>query len=683
MHERAHRFVVQKLVFRNVSGTPSSELIIAGFLNKMEEFTLHIKRPSSVTDPPPPKEKPSEEEEEEPPRKKAAKVKKKRPERNEEGPSSRKRPKHISAKTYSRFHLSATDLAERGDEPVAAVEEAKKDEKKEVRQSKFGELGLSERLAEACGRAGFVEPTAVQRGAIATLKRHREVLVVAPTGSGKTLAYALPVLDSLKGRTRDGGVGAVIVAPTRELCQQICGATTTIGRLFDVGIVAGAITGGERRKSEKARLRKGLVILCATPGRLLDHLKSTSALTVDDINWFVLDEVDRLLDLGFGPQIDDIANRLELTRRKDAMSGGIVLVTATVDAKLKDLAKRHLGADYTTVIGGDCGDCDTQQQQQEDVVVDDTRVQLPSTLSLEYVVITLKLRLAALAALCTHRRSAKTLIFVSTCAGAEFHHKLAEVTTLLGNGSQRRKVYRLHGDLEKEDRKTAYDSFCKSENGVLFATDVAARGLDFDKAQVDWVLHLDCPRDVASFVHRSGRAARAGRQGLATLCLLPSEKDAYLDALDKRHCPKPMRISVPKIAGIFETDADAAMIQKSFQTATLDDAELLHRARDAFTAHLRAYASKKNTDLNFHVRKLHLGHAAKAFALTENPRQIARRRSDEHRRIDKKNKHTMPAKHITKGSFKPTTLYVTTKDNAGANVDKHPRNLRPINQRPP
>ena len=694
----------------------------------MDTFTLHIKRPEVVARAPAKKRGASEEEVEE--KVEAAPVEEgeKRAvvfaREGEEG--SRKRPKHVSARTYSNFHLSAQELLskekKKGLDDEKPAEAEKIDDKSvdsEAHVDRFAEAGLSRKLAGACVKVGFVEPTAVQKAAIKTLSakgREKSVLVVAPTGSGKTLAYALPLLDSLVGRSRSQGIGAVIVAPTRELCQQICGATTKIGRIFDVGIVVGAVTGGERRKSEKARLRKGLVIICATPGRFIDHLKSTESLAQgfhtsssrgqdhsggggnkknNNLDWFVLDEVDRLLDLGFGPQIDEIALLLDLKERRRTMNGGVVLVTATVDAKLKNLAQKHLGDDYAIVEAPRKNSSST-----EEVVLLENDEKLfssfvmPETLGLEFAVITLKLRLAALAAMCRRRQDAKTLVFVSTCASAEFHHKLFDAESLLVLGEAERPVFRLHGHLDKFDRKLAYDAFCSAApNAILFATDVAARGLDFDKAKVDWVLHLDCPRDVSSFVHRSGRAARAGRRGLATLFLLPSEKGPYLQALEKSSIPKPDRVGIPQT--LFKNDLEASNFMKTLQDATKQDAELLHRARDAFTAHLRAYASssgssqqrRRNRDQDdatlekgeerkkddnvddllsaaFHLRKLHLGHAAKAFALTETPKTVALHQKKHQASQKKKAKQALPKR------TKPTTINHTTRVANGAKRQK-------------
>mmetsp|Transcript_4764 Transcript_4764/g.7178 ORF Transcript_4764/g.7178 Transcript_4764/m.7178 type:complete len:655 (+) Transcript_4764:163-2127(+) len=585
---------------------------------------------------------------------------------------SRKRPKRSSEKLYARFHLSTKELSGPAMIPPSLDEDdstSHKDKEINLCSTEFETAGISSRLAAACVRIGLKSPTSVQREAFATLKKKKSALIVAPTGSGKTLAYALPMLDSLKGRSRDQGLGAVIIAPTRELCVQICQAITRVGRFFDVGIVAGAITGGERRKSEKARLRKGLVILCATPGRLLDHLKSTEVLVRAhlQLSWFILDEVDRLLDLGLGPQVDQIATKLLSHRPKQLHS---IVVTATLDARVVQLASKHLGESdkYARIVVSSSSHILKNK-------LDHFLPILPSELRLEYCVITLKLRLPALAASLRRRNELKTLVFTSTCAAAELHYGLA--SSLLGSGDNR-LAERLHGGMDHIERKQAYESFCTGKANILFATDIAARGLDFARARVDWVLHLDPPREISAFVHRSGRAARAGRTGITTVFLLPSERRGFLDALSARGISQINRVGLPHLS-TFHADADriADEFQLKMQNTVQNNAELLARARDAFAAHLRAYASKPDARLltndaerealalAFNLRKLHLGHAAKAFALIEAPRTIASKQREAANSIKKK-------KGIKRQAKYETTHFTTRVGPDGAKLRKTP-----------
>ncbi|KAK7235821.1 helicase [Aureococcus anophagefferens] len=520
----------------------------------------------------------------------------------------------------------------------------------------FAEAGYDDRLAAICsaprgdrGGLGLAKPTEVQTRALLALRSKKDALLVAPTGSGKTLAYALPVLEALAARKkgRGDGAGCLVLAPTRELCLQIADVVEVVARKYDVSIVPGAITGGERRKSEKARLRKGLSLVVATPGRLLDHLKSTACLKFDALDWLVFDEVDRLLDMGFGPQIDDVIRRL------GAKTYVTVLVTATITAKLADLAKAHLGRDHALV--------EVAKRETAPGAVE--TIAMPETLAQSYAICTLKLRLGALAAMLRDHPDAKTLVFVSTCASAEFHADLLnrpECRRLWEGATKAPRVAgRLHGNMKRDERRGAYVEFCRSGAAVLVATDVAARGLDFDAAKVEWVVQLDAPRDAGTYVHRCGRAGRAGNAGSSTLVLLPSERP-FLDALARRLRAGPPRRSALASKAHFD-DAKATAAATVLEKLVAGDDDLGAKARDAFSAHVRAYASSafRGRDLcanqifnptsislvdlhtgrdaatddaerdalhkAFHIRKIHLGHCAKAFGLRETPAKIAKR----------------------------------------------------------
>lgn len=539
--------------------------------------------------------------------------------------ASRRHPVRINDQAYSAFHMSAEELSRdvtssSKEEGKTEVISAEADEEKDNYGDGFGafvRLGISERMARAVVSLGLKRPTRIQLSAAGLLAKSCDTLIVAPTGSGKTLAYLIPMLDSFAGACRRQGMRGLVVAPTRELCLQIASAASRLARVFDVGIVPGAIAGGERRKSEKARLRKGVTLVVATPGRLLDHLKLTASLRVEALEWFVLDEVDRLLDLGFAPRIDEISAAVGFAKRQNIRS---VLVTATVDARLQELAANHLGRDHAVAVASDNAIPPPGLATRLCVV--------PAGLKLEYTIVTLKLRLAALAALLAAHADRRTLVFVSCCASADFHARIAATCF------KRRGFDSLHGSMNRDARQAAYKAFCDDPAyPVLFATDIAARGLDFEAAQVDWVLHLDAPRDVGSYIHRSGRAARAGRSGRATLLLLPTERP-LLDAIKSRDLPKLSRVALPS-ANLGNND-DAAATCRAFQAAVADDVELLDAARAAFVAHLRAYAAKadaklvadacekRHLDRAFRLRELHLGHAAKCFALADPPRTVAR-----------------------------------------------------------
>eukprot|EP00947_MAST-08B_sp_MAST-8B-sp1_P004808 g4808.t1 len=207
----------------------------------------------------------------------------------------------------------------------------------------FGSLGLDERLEahlvdkEGTG-LGLSNPTQVQRKAIPAILAGQDIMVKSETGSGKTLSYLLPVLQGLLEEpnrvARAGGTRAIVILPTRELANQVLSVLAKLVRRFPY-VVAGNVTGGEKRKSEKARLRKGITILVATPGRLLDHLEKTASFDVTLLRWLVLDEADRLLDLGFEQQLSKI---LAALRSRAAKPFQGVLLSATQGVGIDRLA---------------------------------------------------------------------------------------------------------------------------------------------------------------------------------------------------------------------------------------------------------------------------------------------------------------------------------------------------------
>ncbi|KAG5189163.1 P-loop containing nucleoside triphosphate hydrolase protein [Tribonema minus] len=357
----------------------------------------------------------------------------------------------------------------------------------------FGALGLSQRLcahaesasgAERHAGLGLRRPTLCQRAAVPPLLQAvaacavalgcgRNVMLKSETGSGKTLAYLLPLIDDLAHRTprvtRDDGTLAIILAPTRELSVQIHDVLARALQPF-IWLVPGLVSGGERRKSEKARLRRGVAVLVSTPGRLLDHLRATRAFRRGALRWLVLDEADRLMDLGFEKQISDIvdlldgkpatANAKTPTRKPTPapLKRQTVMVSATVTASVSKMGQRllgahlHVDADTGTakevdasgaaapvprVAGAEPADSSAPAQasaafqtpQQASAAFQTPQqasaaFQTPQQLVQQYMVVTQKLRLPALCAFLRQRRNKKVIVFMSTCDSVDFHHAL-------------------------------------------------------------------------------------------------------------------------------------------------------------------------------------------------------------------------------------------------------------------
>ncbi|KAI9728192.1 MAG: ATP-dependent RNA helicase dbp7 [Chrysothrix sp. TS-e1954] len=536
-------------------------------------------------------------------------------------------------------------------------------------------LGLSEHLAEhTMKKLDIRAPTAVQSQAIPQLCRdNKDAFIQAETGSGKTLAYLLPVVQRIMALPRDkdqlhrnSGLFAIILAPTRELCKQI---SIVLETLLGCSrwIVSGAVMGGEKKKSEKARLRKGLNILIATPGRLADHLDNTEVLDVNNVRWLVLDEGDRLMELGFEHDIERILAKLDKNHVRTTKLSSLppkrttILCSATLKMnvqKLGELSLKH-------AIHIQAGHPDVDEMTPRE----DSRFSAPAQLQQSYAIVPAKLRLVSLAALLKRtfdRRGSvmKAVVFMSCSDSVDFHfevfakdheqdRKNAERTDSVGqhdadNGSQTSvakgsfssknnpvRLLRLHGSLPQAVRTSTLAAFRASkEPAVLICTDVASRGLDLPN--IDFVVEYDPPFSRDDHLHRVGRTARAGNNGRAMMFLMPGTEEGYVEILEgsRQDGGHPLSRNVaesllrkgfgsPGIGGGDDWDQRATGWQLDIERWILNDPAHLEKARRAFQSYIRAYATHVASERKyFDITGLHLGHLAKAFGLRDKPGNV-------------------------------------------------------------
>lgn len=453
----------------------------------------------------------------------------------------------------------------------------------------FTSLGLSTTLAtHLLTKLELKAPTAIQKAAIAQLiKEDSDAFIQAETGSGKTLAYLLPIVQRImelsrkrgditaEGQVRrHSGLFAIILAPTRELCKQI---STVLDSLLRCAhwIVAGTVIGGEKKKSEKARLRKGLNILVATPGRLADHLDNTEVLDVSNVRWLVLDEGDRLMELGFEEEIKGIVQRFE-DRSKGLKVGSMplparrttVLCSATMKMNVQRLGEISL--QDAVHIKVDPKDSTTENREDSKGT---TSFSAPAQLKQSYIVVPAKQRLVTLAALLkrTFARKGsvmKAIVFLSCADSVDFHFEAfarkpapeptdseipaeptsfsqppspvtpittplptTSITPLLTSPSNPKlTLYKFHGSLTQPIRTATLSAFTRTPHpSILLCTDVASRGLDLPN--IDLVIEYDPPFSSDDHLHRVGRTARAGRDGRAVIFLMPGGEEGYVDIL--------------------------------------------------------------------------------------------------------------------------------------------------------
>ncbi|MGH9913513.1 MAG: DEAD/DEAH box helicase, partial [Nitrososphaeraceae archaeon] len=338
--------------------------------------------------------------------------------------------------------------------------------------TKFEELGLSAEITKALKENGFEAPFPIQQEAIPFILRGIDVIGQAHTGTGKTAAFALPILTKIKRR---GPVQVVILTPTRELAVQV---TAEIGKFARyTGIRAVSIYGGQSIGIQYNQLRKGVQIVIATPGRLIDHIKRGS-ISLEEVKFAVLDEADRMLDMGF---VDDIKYILSYMR-KDRQT---CLFSATMPREVLRLAQEYL-------------------VDPKEIILNEKELSL-DTIDQSYLVIHEKEKFKHLCNFIRNKNERQTIVFAAT---KQRTHRLASELKQEGF-----KAITMHGDLSQVQRDNAMYKFRKGSEDILVATDIAARGIDVPA--VGHVINYDIPADPLIYFHRIGRTARAGGAGKA------------------------------------------------------------------------------------------------------------------------------------------------------------------------
>ena len=347
----------------------------------------------------------------------------------------------------------------------------------------FADLGLPSDLLKAVTDMGFVSPTAIQKEAIPVLLSGRDVVGVAQTGTGKTAAFGLPLLDAVD--SRDSVVQALVLAPTRELALQSAEAITDMAARSR-GLDVVAVYGGAPYGPQIGALKGGAQVVVGTPGRVID-LIDKGALQLDDVRYFVLDEADEMLRMGFAEDVETIAESLPTERRT-------ALFSATMPPAIQAVARQHL---------------------HEPVQVEVSRpASTVATVHQTYAVVPFRHKIGAVSRVLAVTDAEAAIVFVRTKSTAE-----DVAIELAGRGIQAAAI---SGDVPQRERERLVERLRAGTLDVLVATDVAARGLDVDR--IGLVVNFDVPREAEAYVHRIGRTGRAGRHGEAVTFLTPKEK---------------------------------------------------------------------------------------------------------------------------------------------------------------
>ncbi|KAM3862173.1 ATP-dependent RNA helicase DDX18 [Diretmus argenteus] len=434
---------------------------------------------------------------------------------------------------------------------------------------------VSEYTLKGVKEMGFEHMTEIQHKSIRPLLEGRDVLAAAKTGSGKTLAFLIPSLEliyKLKFMPRNG-TGVVILSPTRELAMQTYGVMKEL--MTHHVHTYGLIMGGSNRSAEAQKLANGVNILVATPGRLLDHLQNTPGFMFKNLQCLIIDEADRILEVGFEEELKQIIKLLP--RKRQTM-----LFSATQTRKVEDLARISLKKE-PLYVGVD--------DNKDNATVDG--------LEQGYVVCPSEKRFLLLFTFLKKNRKKKLMVFFSSCMSVKFHYELLNYIDL--------PVMAIHGKQKQTKRTTTFFQFCNADSGILLCTDVAARGLDIP--EVDWIVQYDPPDDPKEYIHRVGRTARGiNGRGHALLILRPEEL-GFLRFLKQAKVPlSEFEFSWSKISDI-QSQLDK-LIEKNYY---------LHKsAQEAYKSYVRAYDSHSLKQI-YSVNTLNLPMVAQSFGFKVPP----------------------------------------------------------------
>ncbi|KAF9995018.1 ATP-dependent rRNA helicase spb4 [Entomortierella chlamydospora] len=501
---------------------------------------------------------------------------------------------------------------------------------------------LSPQVLDAVSTMGFTDMTPVQSGAIPLFMKNKDVVVEAVTGSGKTLSFLIPILEKIHRRSRKLGpteIGAIVISPTRELATQIAKVLTEFEPYFQ-NIKHQLLIGGETSLEEDIATFQQVHpdILIGTPGRLEDILsQKRGGVNVKELEVLVLDEADRLLDMGFSVSLNKIMSLLPKQRRTG-------LFSATMTDGLSELVRAGLRNPVRVVV------------KVEDLVGGGGQ-RTPASLHIGYILCSTSQKLLLLSHLLRQEASnKKTIVYFATCASVDYFYKLLSRLPSLSDFA----IHSLHGKMETKKRSLTFKSFTEipaGSPGVLLCTDVASRGLDIP--DVDFVVQVDPPQDPKAFTHRCGRAGRAGREGKAVVFLVKGKEETYVDFLRVRKVPinrwawnggpvitedvedddgedeagdvemGSTEVSTKKgdkgsslgkvVRQEPEDDAENAEFLKGVQKIVMTDRDLHDKGTMAYVSFIRSY-SKHEASFIFRSKDLDLGALARGYGLLRLPK---------------------------------------------------------------
>ncbi|KAL5711147.1 RNA helicase [Ranunculus cassubicifolius] len=440
----------------------------------------------------------------------------------------------------------------------------------------FVQLKTSEKTMTAINDLGFQYMTQIQARSIPPLLEGKDVLGAARTGSGKTLAFLVPAIELMYhiNFTPRNGTGVIVICPTRELAIQTHAVAKDLLKYHTQ--THGLVIGGAARRGEAERLVKGVNLLVATPGRLLDHLQNTKGFIYKNLKCLVIDEADRILEANFEEEMKQIMKLLPKERQT-------ALFSATQTKKVEDLARLSF---QTTPVYID---------------VDDGRSKVTvEGLQQGYCVVPSAKRFLLLYSFLKRNLSKKVMVFFCSCNSVKYYSELLNYIQV--------DCFDIHGKQKQQKRTSTFFDFCKAEKGILLCTDVAARGLDIPS--VDWIVQFDPPDEPKEYIHRVGRTARGEDAKGHALLFLRTEELQFIRYLKAAKVPvKEYEFDQKKIANV----------QSHLEKLVAKDYYLNKSAKEAYRSYILAYNSHSMKDI-FNVHFLDLQAVAASFCFDSPPK---------------------------------------------------------------
>jgi ATP-dependent RNA helicase DDX18/HAS1 len=440
----------------------------------------------------------------------------------------------------------------------------------------FKSMNIGCTTLKAITDMGFDEMTVIQAKSIPQLLRGSNIMATASTGSGKTLAFLIPSIELLcraKFKSHNG-LGVLVISPTRELCLQLFGVARNLMKHHNFS--QSIVIGGTNRSAEVRKLIRGVNLLVATPGRLLDHLQNTHGFVYQNLACLIVDEADRILEIGFDMEMRKIVELLPKNRQT-------MFFSATQNNKVKNLARFYFS--------------------EKPVYLDVNEMDKTATrdgLDQGYCICPVEKRLLLLFTFLKKCLTKKVMVFLSSCNSVKFHTEFLNYIDI--------PVLGIHGKQKQTKRSTTFFEFFRADRGILLCTDVAARGLDFP--EVDWIIQYDPPDDPNEYIHRVGRTARGiNNKGRALLILLPQEI-GFLKYL------KAAKVNL----NAYELPTSIILnIQRHLEKLVEKNYYLYTSSKEAYRSYILAYNSHQLKEI-FNVYALDLSNVSKSFGLSVPPR---------------------------------------------------------------